>query len=222
MAPSSRATPTRPRRAYDNASRRATAQSTRARIVRAAAAEFTSKGYAATTVPAIAASAGVAVETVYRTGAGKAGLLAEAIRAAVAGSVERSRVAVEERPAVARIHDEPDPRRQLELYAATQPGIWTRVGPLLRVLDEAAPGDPDLAALQRADADQRRDGLGRFAALLAERGHLREGVSAERAADVVWTVCAQDNFERLVHDRGWTTAEYEGWVVETLAAVLLR
>lgn len=222
MSPASRSRPDRPRRAYDNASRRAAALETRARIVRAAAVQFAANGYAATTVPAIAAAAGVAVETVYRTGAGKAGLLAEAIRAAVAGSVERSRVAVEDRTAIARIRDETDPRRQLELYAATQPGIWTRVGPLLRVLDEAAPGYPDLTALQVADATRRREGLGRFAGLLAARGHLRAGVSADRAADILWTVCARDNFERLVHDRGWTSAEYQAWLVETLAAALLR
>ena len=88
-----------------------------------------------------------------------------------------------ERPAIRRIAEERDPVRQLQLYAATQPGIWSRVGPLLRVLDAAANSDASLVELREHIATERRhglrDGLGR---MLEERGVLREGVTAERPA----------------------------------------
>lgn len=191
------------------------------KIIEAATRVFLERGYAGATIPRIAAEAGVAVETVYRSASGKAGLLAEAVQAALAGGVERSGVPVEERPAIRRVIEETDPRRQLEAYAATQPGVWGRVGPLLRVLDAAATTDDTLVELRERHAAQRLNGLRRFAALLAERGALRPGLSVDRAADIIWTVCAQANYDSLVTARGWTPVEYRDWLAETLAGSLL-
>jgi hypothetical protein len=42
-----------------------------------------------------------------------------------------------------------------------------------------------------------------------------------RAADLVWTLCAQANFDALVGQRGWTHREYEAWLADMLAAALL-
>ncbi|MEV1131239.1 helix-turn-helix domain-containing protein [Agromyces sp. NPDC049794] len=210
------------RRTYDATRRRAQAAQTRARIVEVAARLFVAKGYAGTTIPGIAAEARVAVETVYRASTGKAGLLAEAVHAAVAGGVERAELPVTARPAIRRINEEPDPVRQLQLYAATQPGIWSRVGPLLRVLDAAADSDPTLVALQERLATERRNGLRHgFGRMLEQRGVLRSGVTAERAGDIVYTVCGQANYLALVLDCGWSDAEYEEWLADTLVSALL-
>ena len=70
-------------------------------------------------------------------------------------------------------------------------------------------------------ADRRRglrDGFGR---MLEQRGVLREGVSAERAGDIVYAVCGRADYVALVRDCGWTEAAYESWLAETLAAALL-
>jgi AcrR family transcriptional regulator len=212
---------TTPRRRYDASRRREQAAATRHRIVEAAAELFVERGYAGTTIPAIAAGAGVAVETVYRSAAGKAGLLTAAVQAALAGGVERSERPVEEREGIRRVIDEPDPRRQLVAYAHTQPGVWSRVGPLLRVLDSAASSDPALQRLQADLAAQRLEGMRRLADLLDRQGKLRPGLPADRAADLVWTLCAQANFDALVGQRGWTHREYESWLGEMLAAAVL-
>ena len=210
------------RRTYDATRRREGAARTRARIIEVAGRLFMERGYAGTTIPAIAAEAGVAVETVYRSASGKAGLLADAVRAAVAGGTERADVPITERPAIRRINEEKDPVRQLQLYAATQPGIWSRVGPLIRVLDAAANSDASLVKLREHIAAERqrglREGLGR---MLENRGALRAGMSAERAGDIVYTVCGQANYLALVGDCGWTEAAYESWLAETLIAALL-
>jgi hypothetical protein len=124
--------------------------------------------------------------------------------------------------AIRRIINEPDPVRQLQLYAATQPGIWSRVSPLLRVLDAAANGDPTLVELrERMAADRRhglRSGLGQ---LLERRGVLRPGLTADRAGDIVYAVCSRANYEALVDECGWTDPEYQAWVTETLIGALL-
>lgn len=210
------------RRKYEAPVRRAQAAQTRARIVEAARRLFVERGYAGATIPAIAAEAGVAVETVYRSAAGKAGLLAAAVQAAVAGGADRAEVPVVERPAIRRIAAEPDPVRQLELYAATQPGIWWRVGPLMRVLDAAANSEPTLVELRERIAAERLQGLrAGFGAMLAERGVLRPGVTADRAGEIVYAVCGQHNYEALVIDCGWTEQQYQDWLAETLASALL-
>ena len=209
------------KRRYDATGRRREATHTRTRVIEAAARAFLASGYAGATIPRIAADAGVSVETVYRAAAGKAGLLEAAVRAALAGGVERADVEVEERPAIRAVIVETDPRRQLAAYAATQPGIWSRVGPLLRVLDAAAASDEALQALRDQQAEFRLNGLRRFAALLAERGALRPGLTVDRAADIIWTVCAQANYESLVRARGWSHDEYRDWLTDTLAAHLL-
>jgi AcrR family transcriptional regulator len=190
-------------------------------VIETAGALFVEHGYTGTTVPAIAAAAGVAVETVYRSAPGKAGLLAGAVQAALAGGADRAEQPVEQRPGIRRVIEEPEPRRQLAAYAHTQPGVWSRVGPMLRVLDTAAPSDPALQRLQGELAAQRLQGMRRFAGRLDEQGRLRPGLTPDRAADVIWTLCAQANFDALVGERGWSHQEYETWLADLLADALL-
>lgn len=212
---------TRPKRSYDASARRARAADNHARIIAAAAELFLERGYAASTIPAIAERAGVSVETIYRAAPGKSGLLAAAVQAALAGGSERAALPVDERDGIRRVIDEPDPRRRLHAYAATQPGVWARVGPLLRVLDEAARGDRELSQLKSAQEEQRLEGMRRFARLLADRQALRPEMSVDRAADILWTLCAQSTFDSLVSNRGWTHHDYRIWLGDTLAAALL-
>ena len=188
----------------------------------AATTLFLERGYAGTTIPAIAERAGVALQTVYRTAPGKAGLLAAAVRAAVAGGFGRSLRPVEERPAIRAVIDEPDPATQLARYAHTQPGIWTRLGPLQRVLDAAASSDPELRDLRDELDRERHRGLTRFTASLYERGALRASLTAERAADILVTVASSATYDSLVTTHGWSDPEYESWLAETLQQCLLH
>ena len=211
----------RPRRRYDGSGRRLQAQRTRAGVIEAATRAFLEHGYTGATVPAIAAEAGVALQTVYRAAAGKAGLLEAAVLAAVAGGSDRADVPVEERPAVRAVIDEPDPRRKLALYAHTQPGIWSRVGPLMRVLDAAADAEPSLARFRDAQDAQRLEGLRRMSQLVEATGALKPGLSPARAADIIWTLCSWATFGALVDARGWSHEEYERWLTEMLQDSLL-
>lgn len=212
---------TRPKRRYDSSGRRRKAEATRARVVAAATRVFLERGYAGATIPAIAAEAGVALQTVYRTAPGKAGLLAAAVTAAVAGGASRAGVPVEERPAIRAIIDEPNPSEQLRQYAHTQPGIWARVGPLLRLLEAAAASEPELRELQEEQDAQRHAGLVRFGRLLRERGALREDLTPERAADLIVALASFATYNSLVVTRGWTHEQYEAWLADTLQHCLL-
>src|SRR6266511_3420004 len=101
--------------------------------------------------------------------------------ATLTGGAARAAVPPEQRPAIQAVIAETDPRRQFQLYAATQPGIHARAGPLLRVLVGAAAADPELAEVWAQLENERLAGMGRFAQRLADRGVLRPGLSAEDA-----------------------------------------
>jgi len=211
----------KPRRRYDSRRRQAQAAQTRADVLAAAHDLFLQRGYAGTTLTAVARAAGVVVETIYRGFGSKAGLFKAVVEAAVAGGADRAQIPVEQRSAVRAVIDETDPGRQLDRYTATQPAIHTRIGPLMRVLTGAAASDAELAGVQQEMEDFRLAGLGRFAALLADRGALRPDLSVNHARDIIWTLCSHATYDQLVNQRGWTPQQYQTWLAATLRHTLL-
>lgn len=187
----------------------------------AAGALFRERGYAGASMPVIATEAGVVVETIYRAFGSKAGLFKAVIDAAVAGGSTRSEAPVEERPAIKAIIEEPDPRRQVAMYAATQPGIHRRSGPLLRALAAAAGSDPDLRGLWDEIEASRLAGQGRFVGMLGGRRALRQDLSVEQGTDALWTLTSIAVFDMLVTTRGWSVERYEAWLAEALRCALL-
>lgn len=211
----------KPRRRYRSHLREAQAAATRRAIVEAALEAFLEHGYAGTTMQKIARSAGVVVETIYRAFDGKPGLFKAAVEAAVAGGTVRAERPVEERPAIHAVIEEPDPRRKVERYTETQPGIHARLGPLYRTLAEAAAVRPELARIREELETQRLHGMARFAQHLAEAGALREGITIEEARDLLWTINSHAVHGMLVTERGWSSDRYRDWLAETLACALL-
>jgi AcrR family transcriptional regulator len=211
----------RPKRRYDSTRRREQADRTRERIVRTAGTVFVERGYARATIGTIAARAGVAVETVYRTASGKSGLLAAAVKAALAGGVARAELPREERPGIRAVIEETDPRARFRRYAEMIAGVYRRAGPLLRVLDAAATSDEELAALRASLERQRWEGQLRFARFLAEAGELRSDLTPETAADVIYTLQSPAVHDSMVLDRGWTPESYRDWLADLLARALL-
>jgi AcrR family transcriptional regulator len=211
----------KPRRGYDSRRRREQASQTRQDILAAAGTLFRERGYAGTSMTQIAAEAGVVVETIYRGFGSKRKLFRAVMEAVLAGGTARGDVPVEERPAIRAVIEEPDPRRQIALYVATQPGIHRRSGPLLRALRDGMTNDADLKAVWDEMEAWRLDGQGRFVAMLAGKGALRDGLSVERARDVVWTLCSLAVHDLLVVERGWVSERYQEWLARALTFELL-
>jgi AcrR family transcriptional regulator len=209
------------RRRYESRRREEQAAQTRGDILAAAGKLFRDRGYGATSMPLIATESGVVVETVYRAFGSKAGLFRAVIEAVLAGGATRADVPVEERPAIRAMIEERDPRRQIALYVATQPGIHRRSGPLLRALLGAVATDAELKALWDEMEAWRLEGQGRFVGMLAERGRLRPGLSFEEARDVVWTLCSLAVHDLLVVARRWTSEHYQEWLTAALTRELL-
>ena len=208
------------RRSYSSARRQEQAGETRRAVVAAASRLFVEKGYAATTVDAIASAAGVSLQTVYNAVGGKPTLLKAAYDVMLAGDDEP--IPMFDRPAFHAVIESPDGRTALRHFAALGSEIGARVAPLVgMVLAQAAAGDRDLQAFASTTEDERATGTAHVAAFVAERFGLRPGLSRARAADVLWMLTSPDVRHRLVEVRGWSVAQFETWLAQAMADALL-
>ncbi|PRX43644.1 TetR family transcriptional regulator [Prauserella shujinwangii] len=194
------------------------AAETRARMLAAARRLFVEHGYAATSMQAVAKEAGVAVQTLYFTFATKRALLSELVDVEVAGDMEP--VATLDRPWVAEALAAP-PERLLRLVVEGTGRIHTRVAPVLEVVRSAAAADPEIAALWRANIEQRHTVLTTFAGALAARSALRPGVGTGRVADMMLATLSPETYLLLVSRRGWSHEEWADWATGTLRCQLL-
>lgn len=196
-------------------------QATRRRIAAAAATLFAEHGYAATTLQAVADAAGVHVQTIYQAFGTKVAVLAEAAAVLVAGPEEEAATPPPEREWVRELFAEPDPARQLALYARHMREVSERYMRLLDVMRVTAAADPEVGAFLAAAESGRYEGPRNITPQLAARNALRPGLTAERAADIMYAITTYDVFRSLIEDRGWTGADAEVWVAETLVQALL-
>jgi TetR/AcrR family transcriptional regulator of autoinduction and epiphytic fitness len=207
-------------RGYTSARRKLQAQQTRRAILTAAGRLFVEPGYAATPLTAVAAEAGVAVQTLYAVFGSKRQLLSELIDVTLAGDDEP--VSIPDRPFTDEIRALADPRAKLARFARHLTEIHARQVEVMLALAGAATADPDAAAILRKNVEDRRRGMAMFAAELAGTGALREGLAVEHVADVLWLSQDVRNYDWLVRQRGWSTEQYQSWYVDSVAAVILR
>ena len=209
----------KPRRTYDSSRRREQARGTRARVLTAARDAFVTQGYAATTIPAVAAAAGTSVETIYKAVGNKPALAKAVFDVAIVGDDEPIPLVM--RATIQAIQAEPDPRRKLVMYGRHVGQIGSRVGPILLVVRAAATTDTGAADVWSTLQAERLTGMTMFANDLAGGGHLREGVSRGEARDVLWTHNSVELWDLLVRQRGWSDGRFGRWVGHQLVAALL-
>lgn len=207
------------KRRYESLYRQEQARLTRRAILDAAATLFVAPGYAATPLTAIAAEAGVAIQTVYKIFGSKKALLSALVDVTVAGDDES--VALPDRPFVAEIRAQTDARAMLTRYAEHLVEVHARQAQVMLALAGAATADPDAAAIWRKNLDERRKGMALFAADLASTGQLRPDHSVETVADVLWLAMDVRNYDWLVRERGWSPERFQFWYVDTVAAAIL-
>jgi AcrR family transcriptional regulator len=209
----------KPPRRYESPRRRAQAEATRAEILGAAQRLLERDGYAATTMAAIAAEAGVALKTVYVAFATKSGVLRALWNVLLRGDAED--VPMGERQWFRDLLADPDPGVRLDRMARQSRAVKDRAGPLMVVIRDAAAGDDDVAALWDRIEAQFRELLAPVARTFADEGVLRPGLDPGRAADVLWALNHPDVWRLLVRVRGWSADEYEIWLAGAFRRELL-
>ncbi len=205
------------KRRYDASKRREAAAHTRQAIMDAALELFTDRGYAATPMTAVAKRAGVALDTVYAAVGRKAELARLLIETAISGGSQA--VPAEQRDYVQAIRAASDAETKIAIYALAMRGIAGRLAPVLSIIEQAAPAEPELAALWRQISERRAANMRRFVADLAAVAELR--VEPDDAADIVWATNAPELYQLLVSQRGWSPERYERFLADSWCRLLL-
>jgi len=207
------------RKRYESQVRDEQARRTRRAIVTAAHDLFLAQGYAATTIDGIAEAAHVSRRTVFNSAGGKVALLKLALDWAIVGDDEP--IPLADRPAIKAILAESDPRKALMLWVQTVSDVAARTAPLGEVLIAAADIDPAAAQLLAEAGRNRMLGATMFIRYLASLDGLAAGTTEQRAAELCWALTDGHLYRLLVAQRGWSTADFNRWLSDTLAAALL-
>jgi AcrR family transcriptional regulator len=213
------ASPVKARRPYDSSRRQEQARHNRWAVLQAARQLFVERGFAATTMPAIASTAGVSVQTIYKAFGNKPRLAKAVFDVAIAGDDEP--VPMLQRASLGRVRDERDPRKRLRLYGEFLAEVAPRHVPVQLVIRDAASSDPEAQAVWVELQAERLKGMTLFARALHDDGNLRPGVSTSEARDVLWTYNSAELFQLLVLERGWSPKRYGRWIADALIAALV-
>jgi len=181
---------------------------------------FVDVGYAATTMGQIAREADVAVQTLYYTFRTKGQLLREVVETTAAG--EENPLPVPQRPWMREMLSSDSAQRVLALAIEHGTDIIERVAPLWPALHAAAASDPEVGLYWEGITVGRRAGVRQIVARLTELGALRDGLDADRAADLASVLLGHDVYRGLVREAGWTAVAYKGWLFTTLVRQLLQ
>jgi AcrR family transcriptional regulator len=187
-------------RRYRSALRQQQAAQTRHAVITAARDLFREQGYAGTAVGQVAERAGVSVDTVYASVGRKPELLLAVLDTVLAGGEEP--VPAEERDYVRAIRAAGTAEEKLRIYANALAGLLPRTAPLLEALRDAARADEGCAVVWRQVNERRAANMLRLAQDLRATGRLRDDLSDQEVADVLWSTNAVEYYG-LLSSRGW-------------------
>jgi len=180
---------------------------------------FEERGYAGTTMRAVADRAGVAVPTVEALFGTKTRLLKAAIDVAIAGDDEPVPMLARDWAATAASAADPD--SFLTVMAGVIAPAQSRASGLVLAAFEGAGSDPELAGLAAQMTAQRVTMATWAVARLTALGALRAEIGEDEAADTVFAVMEPAVFDRLTRQRGWTLARYQDWIAWSLRRLLV-
>ncbi|MFD7306656.1 TetR/AcrR family transcriptional regulator [Promicromonospora sp. NPDC059942] len=199
-------------RPYRSAVRDQAAAATRAAILDAAEALFAQDGYARVTIGRIAQEAGVSPNTVYVAFGTKLGL--------VRGLTERASGEDSIQETLAAIAASDDADEIVDLTVGSTGDVVHRHSRLMTVLIANASADPEIGATFEGTERLLRERFGLITARLETLGALREGLSAERATDVLAYYLSPESWLRL-GAIGWDPETRRTWLREQLVFALL-
>jgi AcrR family transcriptional regulator len=205
------------RRRYHSPLRADQAEQTRRRVLEAAFRLFVERGYAGTTMTAVAEEARVSPETIYLTLGGKRGLLEGVIEMAIAGEDDPP---TQENPWWATVAQLPGANDRLERMVEYSCRILFRTRPIHAVIRGAADKEAFAAALgRRLLHDRLTNQTARIGQYVGDQ--LREGLSVAEAGQRYCALTSPELYYLLTVEFGWTTDQHRQWLTELLETELL-
>jgi AcrR family transcriptional regulator len=165
---------------------------------------------------AIAAEAGVAVQSLYLRFGSKLAILKAALDVAIVGDLEP--VPLLQREWVRRLAETEDGPEAVRLFVGEVTRILGRTYPIYAVVQAASAGDA--GELLAENKRQRAAGNRVNAEQLSRKPGFARGLTVETAADLIYGLASEDHYGLLVVDRGWSPEEWERWCAEILVGIL--
>jgi AcrR family transcriptional regulator len=206
-------------RRYHSPRRVEQAAVTRHAVLAAARTLFVSKGYLATTVADIAREARVAVDTIYATVGRKPELLREVLETALSGTDQV--VPGQQRDYVLRVRAAASAREKIAAYIDGSVKIQSRLAPIFLAIRDAAARDADSAGLWSEISERRARNMREFSADLRRTGELRDDLSDDDVADIIWSMNGAEYWALLVGDRGWTHERFAAFLNDAWTRLLV-
>jgi len=202
------------KRPYHSLARQRQAEETRRRILAATRELFATRGYAGTTLEAIAEIAEVSPKTVSAVFGSKRAILAELINPdAFSAQVQQL---------LDELRATPEPSQRLLLVAQITRRAYEPLVSELELLRTAGAVAPELADLARQIETRRRENQSRLIAYLHECQALRHDLPLEEATDALWALTSYELYRMLVVEQHWPPKRYETWLAQLLIQHLLQ
>jgi AcrR family transcriptional regulator len=206
--------PVKTPRPYHSPKHEAMRQATRQSVIAAARRLFTERGYAGSSIEAIAEAAGVAVPTVYAAFGNKRSIL----RAMIAAAVDEERP----RPVAERMREQAvgasDPATRMQKMMRLFVSFIAQSAEVLRIIRGAAAVDPEIQSL--LDEVYNRIYMDCQTAAGLATGATSDDTRTRHLGDVTFAFTSPDLFDLLTGRCGWSVAEYERWAIQTVTAAL--
>jgi AcrR family transcriptional regulator len=202
------------KRSYRSPRRREQAEATRRLILRAALELFTERGFAETSIRAVAERADVSDQTIYKAFGDKVGLLYHAALQYIdtGGGVEAELLAA--------LTAEPDPIERIRMAARSSRQLWeTGALELDLLVSRGEVRDPRLDELQRRSVAYELETNRVICAVLFPEGQRRAGYSIDDLAAFITAIDSGPVISRL-RSLGWSMDRWEAWAVELLILFL--
>lgn len=193
-------------------------EETRSAIVTAAAELFAARGYVGTTIEAIAAEAGVVVQTIYNSIGSKSEVLSAVLDRAAAGpeSPRPVREFMQQRAEATR-----DAEGLVRVLADWFTEVQPRTAEVHHIIRQAAAVDEGIADLEERRAIQRFRNYVDAAKQLAARTGAAP-LPTEEVAATLWCVGHPQIYRFLVETEGWDLDRYRQWVARLLTETLTQ
>ena len=204
------------RRRYHSPLRADQAQQTRRKVLESARTLFVERGYAGTTVAAVADDAGVSPETIYLSLGGKRGLLE--------GVMEMTGprgTAAEDDAWWDMVAQLPSADERLAKMVEYSCRVLVRTQPIHAIIRGAADKETFAAELgHRLMSERLNNQTERIRHYVA--GDLKSGLSVAEAGQRYCALASPELYHTLTVELGWTAEQHQRWLTELISTDLLR
>lgn len=186
---------------------------TEEKILGAATRLFRERGYAGTTLTAVAAQARVGARTVYVRFGTKAALLKRVVDVALVG--DTAPVDVRGRSWFVLAGAAPTLAERIDAMARGVREMMVRASDLLAVALEAAPVEPDLDEAAQAGREATRDNMRLFWTRADDDGLLPAGRDIDWLTETTAILASAETYLHGIRMHQWSPARYEQWLITT-------